>query len=98
MTTDLSQFVLYLIIVLLLVKPLGWHMANVFEGKKCGLEPLLGPVERFIYKIAGIKPEDEMGWRRYLVAMLLANLCGLLFVYGIQRLQAYLPLNPQSFP
>jgi K+-transporting ATPase ATPase A chain len=91
------QIGLYLLILLILVKPLGWYMARVYEGKPCGLNQIGGPCERFIYRVSGIKPEQEMDWKNYLFAMLFFNLLGLLAVYALQRLQFYLPLNPQRF-
>jgi potassium-transporting ATPase potassium-binding subunit len=92
------QVVLYFLILLALVKPLGWYIARVYEGKSCGLQYLFGSLETFIYKVCAIEPKHEMGWRRYLAAMLLFNLLGLLAVYALQRFQFYLPLNPQAFP
>ncbi len=94
---DLIQIVLYIAVILALVKPLGWYMARVYEGKSCGLDYILGPFERFIYRSCGVSTSAEMGWKKYLIAMLLCNLFGLLSVYFIQRFQFYLPLNPQSF-
>lgn len=91
------QIVLYLFILLSLVEPLGLYMAQVYEGKPCVLDRLLRPLERFIYFICGIHPEQEMEWKSYLSAMLVFNLFGLLAAYAIQRLQGYLPLNPHSF-
>ncbi|STX38337.1 potassium-transporting ATPase subunit KdpA [Legionella feeleii] len=91
----LLQIFFYLLILLALVKPLGWYIASVYEGKAWGLHHLGAPLEKFIYRISGIKPKQEMNWKRYLSAMLVFNLFGLLAVYLIQRLQAYLPLNPQ---
>ncbi len=72
-------------------------MAQVYQGKPCGLNYAYGFFERFIYRICSIDPEHEMGWKRYLIAMLVFNFLGMLLVYAIQRLQFYLPLNPQSF-
>jgi potassium-transporting ATPase potassium-binding subunit len=91
------QILLYLFILLVLVKPLGWYMARVYEGKSCGLDSLVGPLERFIYRICGIDSDQEMGWMNYLSAMLFLNLIGLLVIYAIERFQFYLPLNPQAF-
>lgn len=73
-------------------------MARVYENQYCGLDSMLGPLERFIYRICGIHKEEEMGWKNYLSTMLYFNLLGMLAVYAIQRLQFYLPLNPQAFP
>ncbi len=92
------QLVLYVIVLLALVKPLGGYMVRVYDGRACGLDRLLGPVERLIYKVCGIRPDQEMAWREYAVAMLLFNALGFVLLYGILRLQAFLPLNPQSLP
>ncbi|WP_412754640.1 potassium-transporting ATPase subunit KdpA [Legionella donaldsonii] len=93
----LLQIFFYLLILLALVKPLGWYINSVYEGKAWGLHYLGAPLEKFIYRLSGIKPKQDMDWKRYLSAMLVFNLFGLLAVYLIQRLQAYLPLNPQQF-
>lgn len=92
------QIVLYLLIILIFVKPLGWYMAQVYEQKPCGLEWLCAPIERFIYKICSIRPDSEVSWKGYLTSMLIFNFFGILLVYFIQRFQFYLPLNPQGFP
>lgn len=97
-TIGILQAVFLLAIVLLLVKPLGWYMARVYENKPCGLDRVIGPLERLIYRLCRIDPQQEMGWKTYLWAMLFLNLLGVLAVYLIQRLQVYLPLNPQGFP
>ena len=73
-------------------------MARVYENKPCGLNQICEPFENFIYKLCGITSKEEMGWKKYLSTMLFFNLLGMLFVYLIQRLQFYLPLNPQNFP
>jgi K+-transporting ATPase ATPase A chain len=92
------QIILFLAVLLLLVKPLGGYMARVYEGKPCGLDKVLGRVERLIYRICGIDPTREMSWKTYTLSMLALNLAGLLAVYGLQRMQNLLPLNPQNFP
>ncbi len=88
------QIALLFGLVVALVKPLGWYMARVYEGKPCGLDRVLGPVERLIYRACGVSPQEEMDWKTYAKAMLLFNLFGLLAVYALQRLQGLLPLNP----
>ncbi|MGD0078844.1 MAG: potassium-transporting ATPase subunit KdpA [Sedimentisphaerales bacterium] len=98
MTYGIIQIVLFLSVVLLLVKPLGWYMARVYEGKPCGLDRILGPVERAIYRLCGVNPADEMGWQKYTVAMLVFNAAGFVLLYALMRLQGFLPLNPQHFP
>lgn len=91
------QIVLYLFIILACTKPLGWYMAHIYENKPCGINRWFQPVEKLIYKVCGIQPEQEMGWKHYLYSMLLFSLVGFLVVYSLQRLQFYLPLNPQHF-
>jgi len=91
------QIILYLIVLLALIKPLGWYMAQVYEGKSRGLMRFGQPFENLIYRLCYINPKQEMGWKTYLFAMLFFNLLGLLVVYFIQRLQFYFPFNPQNF-
>src|SRR5438874_2394286 len=90
------QLTLYLVVLVLLVKPLGWYMARVLEGKPCGLDRALGWCEHGIYRVAGVDPRVEMGWKTYALAMLAFNAVGLLVVYALQRVQVWLPLNPQG--
>ncbi len=90
------QLGLYVVVLLALVKPLGAYMARVYEGRPFGLDRILGPFERLIYRLCGVRPDAEMGWKAYAVAMLLFNLAGMLLLYAIQRLQAALPLNPEK--
>ncbi|TAM48391.1 MAG: potassium-transporting ATPase subunit KdpA [Acidobacteria bacterium] len=92
------QLVLYLGVLLALAKPLGIYMARAYEGRPMILGPVLGPVERFLYRIAGVKADDEMDWKRYALAMLLFNFVGFLLLYALQRLQGGLPLNPARLP
>ena len=92
------QMLVYLAALLLLVKPLGWYMARVFEGKPCGLDRILGPVERLIYRAGRINPAKEMTWKRYALAVILFSAVGFVTLYGLQRLQGWLPLNPQGQP
>jgi K+-transporting ATPase ATPase A chain len=94
---DIVQIVFYFSILLLLAKPLGLYMARVYEGQPFGLDRMLGPVERFFYRLCGITPDEEMGWKKYAGAVLLFSAAGMLFLYLLQRLQGLLPLNPQKF-
>jgi potassium-transporting ATPase potassium-binding subunit len=94
----MMQIGLYLAVLLLLVKPLGWYMARVYEGKPCGLGWTVGWLERLVYRLCGIDPNEEMAWTRYAKAMLIFNLLGFLAVYVVQRMQHLLPLNPQHMP
>jgi K+-transporting ATPase ATPase A chain len=73
-------------------------MARVYEGRPCGLGRALGPLERFFYRLMGIRPDREMNWKTYTVAMLVFNAAGFALLYALQRLQAFLPLNPQGLP
>ena len=91
------QLIFYIAVLLLLAKPLGSFMAKVYQGERTFLNRVLGPVERFIYRVSGVNPEEEMDWKIYAIAMLLFNVLGLFVVYTLQRLQAILPLNPQGF-
>ena len=93
----LSQVALYLAVLLLLAKPLGGFMAAVYEGRRTFLTPIFRPVERGIYRLAGIDENSETDWRRYTLAVLALNLIGFIAVYLLQRLQGVLPLNPQGF-
>jgi K+-transporting ATPase ATPase A chain len=93
---DWLQIVLYIALLLLVVKPLGSYMAKVFQGERTFLSRVIGPVERFVYRILGIKADEEMSWKTYALALLMFTLVGLLSLYGLERLQAVLPLNPQS--
>jgi len=90
------QIVFYLVVLIALAKPLGAYMAKVYQGEHTFLDRVLGPVERFIYRLSGVKPDEDMNWKTYAVAVMLFNILGLLAVYAIQRLQAFLPLNPQG--
>jgi len=91
-----SQLLLYVVVLLLLARPLGTYMASVFQGERVLLDRVLGRVERFLYRTSGIDPRTEMTWKTYAVAMLLFNIIGLIVVYALQRLQGVLPLNPQG--
>jgi K+-transporting ATPase ATPase A chain len=90
------QILLFFGIVLALTKPLGAYMARVFNRERTFLDPVLGPIERVIYRASGVKPDVEQRWTTYTVAMLLFNFVGLLVLYAMQRLQHLLPLNPQA--
>jgi len=90
------QLIIYFATLLLLVKPLGAYMAKVYGRERVFLDPILGPVERFLYRLSGIDPRAEMTWKTYAVAMLVFNIFGLIAVYLLQRLQGFLPLNPQG--
>ena len=90
------QLVLYLVVLLALVKPLGLYMARVYQGQAIWLDRPLGWLERLIYRAAGVRPDAEHSWKAYTLAMLLFNFVGILVVYALQRLQGVLPLNPMG--
>ncbi|RWP15864.1 MAG: potassium-transporting ATPase subunit KdpA [Mesorhizobium sp.] len=88
------QILVYCGIVVLLVKPLGGYMYRVFSGDRTFLSPILGPVERSLYRISGTSEREEQHWTSYAAAVLFFNLAGFLVLYALQRLQGSLPYNP----
>jgi K+-transporting ATPase ATPase A chain len=96
--SGIIQILLYLAVLVALVKPLGSFMAKVFQRERTFFDPVLRPVERLIYRLSGVNPDEEMDWKQNAVAMLLFNFFGFLAVYAIQRLQQFLPWNPQRLP
>lgn len=93
---DFLQLTLYGLALLALVKPLGWYMATVYEGRAWALGRLLAPVERGLYRLLGIAEGDEMDWKQYALAMLGFNLLGVILLYALLRVQGALPLNPEG--
>ena len=91
------QFALYLGVLLALVKPLGAYMARIYEGQPALLNRIGAPFEQLIYRVCGVRSDEEMNWKQYAVAMLIFSVIGTLSVYALQRLQGLLPLNPQRF-
>lgn len=75
------QIGFYLVVLLALVKPLGAYMARVYEGKSFGLDRVLGPFERLIYRLCSVRSTEEMNWKTYALAMLLFNFAGLVLLY-----------------
>jgi len=92
------QILLFLVVLTLLAKPMGIYMWKVYEGEKTSLSFLLTRFEWFIYKTARVDAQNEMNWKQYGIAMLLFSLVSSIVLYAIQRLQFYLPLNPQGLP
>ena len=91
------QLALYVLILLLLTKPVGLYLVRVLDGEgKTFLDLFLKPVEKLFYRMLGLDPKKEQDWKQYTVSMLLFSLVGLLFTYAILRLQHLLPLNPQG--
>jgi potassium-transporting ATPase potassium-binding subunit len=93
---DIGYLVFYLVVLVALAKPLGLYMMAVYEGRRTWLHVALRPVERGIYKVAGVDEKSEQDWKRYTIAVLLFNLAGFLLLYFILRYQGHLPMNPQD--
>ncbi|HEY1221222.1 MAG: potassium-transporting ATPase subunit KdpA [Bryobacteraceae bacterium] len=95
-TNGLFQIGLYVLVLLLLVKPLGAYMARVFQGERTFLHPVLRPLENLIYRICGIEEAAEQSWKRYAGGVLVFSAVSLLLTYLLMRVQQWLPWNPQG--
>jgi K+-transporting ATPase ATPase A chain len=91
------QIFLFLLIIFAVTKPLGIFMARVFNREKTFMDPVLRPIERLLYRVTGVDEDREMRWTEYATAMLLFSVASMVVLYLMQRLQGYLPLNPQKF-
>ena len=96
-TNGLLQIGIYFAIILALTKPVGIFMARLFEGKRTFLHPILRPMEVLTYRVVGVREGSEQRWTQYSASLLAFSIFSVLFVYLIQRLQGWLPLNPQHF-
>jgi len=92
-----AQIALVLVLVVACAIPLSTFIAQVYAGERNFLSPVLGPVERVFYRLAGVDPTREQGWFAYTIAMVVFSIAGFLSLYALQRLQAFLPLNPRGF-
>ena len=92
-----TLIVVFLLLVLACVKPLGLYMVSVFDARPIWPLRLCAPLEHWIYRLCGVEPAREMGWREYAIGLLIFNALGALVVYLLQRWQVSLPLNPQKF-
>jgi K+-transporting ATPase ATPase A chain len=92
------QLAVYFVLLLAITKPLGVYMAKVFSGERTFMDRILGPLEHLIYRICRIDHREEHHWTTYTGAMLMFSVVSLLVLYALQRLQLYLPLNPQHLP
>jgi K+-transporting ATPase ATPase A chain len=90
------QIGLFLAVIFLLTKPLGIFLVHVFERKRTFLDPVLRPIERFLYRITGVDENKEMPWTEYGISMLLFSGVSMLVLYLMERLQHWLPFNPQN--
>src|SRR5487761_2107538 len=93
----LLQIALFLGVLIALTKPLGWYMAQIYEGKLPVFVRWVAPIENYFYRLCGVDSKQEMRWTRYALAMLWFALLSMLAVYAMQRLQGVLPLNPQGY-
>lgn len=96
MSMGLIQIVVTLLIIGLLVKPVGIYLEKVFNYEETRLNQFFGPVERVIYRLIGVDEKEHMGWKKYVFAVLLSNFIMMILMYGVFRLQKYLPLNPDG--
>ena len=95
-TNGILQILLYFAVLTLLVKPMGIYLVKVYNSEKTWLDFIAKPLERLIYLICRVDAKIEMNWKQYGAAMLIFSLVSTLAVYAIQRLQSFLPLNPQN--
>jgi potassium-transporting ATPase potassium-binding subunit len=91
------QIIVFLVLILAVTKPLGVFMARVFNRERTFLDPLARPVERLLYRVTGVDENHEMSWREYAVSMLLFSGMSMVLLYLIERVQQWLPWNPQKF-
>jgi K+-transporting ATPase ATPase A chain len=91
------QILLFLVLVFLVTKPLGIFMAHVFNREKTFMDPVMRPIERLLYRITGVDENHEMRWTEYAISMLLFSMASMVVLYLMERLQGYLPFNPQKF-
>ena len=91
------QIAIYLALILAVTKPIGVFMTRVFNRERTFMDPVLRPIERLIYRLTGVDENHEMRWTEYAFAMLLFSVVPMLLLYAIERLQGFLPLNPQKF-
>jgi K+-transporting ATPase ATPase A chain len=90
------QIALFVAIVGVVTRPLGGYLARVYAGERTLLQPLIGPIEAALYRVAGIKPEVEQNWYQYAFSLLLFHALGITALYVLLRLQSALPFNPQD--
>ena len=91
------QILVFLALIFLVTKPMGVFMARVFNREKTFMDPVLRPIERLLYRVTGVDEDHEMRWTEYAISMLLFSAVSMTLLYLIQRLQGFLPFNPQKF-
>jgi potassium-transporting ATPase potassium-binding subunit len=90
------RIMVFLVVLFLLVKPVGAYMARVYEGERTALSRIVGPFERWLYRLCGINPQEDMTWSTYAAALLVFSAVGMLLLYLFQRIQTVLPFNPAA--
>ena len=96
LSNAIIQIGFYSLVVTLISVPLGLYMARVFAGERTFLDPVMEPIERLIYRVCGVRPATEQTWVEYTIAVLLFSVVGMVVLYALQRLQYFLPFNPQG--
>ena len=96
-TLGIFQILFYLAVIVALTRPMGAFMAQVFQGERTFLHPLFRPLEKLMYRLSGVREEVEQHWTHYAGALIAFSIAKFVFTYLIQRLQGWLPLNPQGF-
>ncbi|MBK9089683.1 MAG: potassium-transporting ATPase subunit KdpA [Holophagales bacterium] len=92
------KIAVFFLLVLAVTKPLGLYMRRVFSGEKTFLDPVLGPLERLVYRLGGVDAKKEQDWKAYAASLIAFSVLGVLGVYAVERLQGLLPLNPDHLP
>ncbi|MBI5417642.1 potassium-transporting ATPase subunit KdpA [Candidatus Poribacteria bacterium] len=95
---NVIQLLLFLAVLIISIKPLGIYMAYIYEGKPIGINVWFAPIEKWFYRISGVDSETGMTWKEYAIAMMVFNIIGIFIVFLLQRIQAFLPLNPMNMP
>src|SRR3954453_8152335 len=96
-TAGILQILLFFGLIWLLTKPVGLFMSRLFQGRRTFLHALVRPVEARVYRLCGVREDDEQRWTQYAGSVLAFSLFAFLFPYALMRLQGLLPLNPQGF-
>ena len=94
MTQNVIEVIVLIVLLAISTPILGNYMAKIFENKKAPGDKVFGPVERVIYRVTGVSPDNEQRWTTYAISLLMFSMVSALVLYGMQRLQAHLPLNP----
>jgi len=93
----IAQVAIFFILVVIITKPIGTFMYRVFEGERTFIHPIFRPLERLIYRLGGVREDEEQSWIRYSASLISLSIFSFIFVYALQRLQGHLPLNPMHF-